>query len=221
MSNVGQNIKEILQELPEGVKLVAVSKTKPISLIQEAYNSGQRIFGENKVGELIEKATELPNDIEWHFIGHLQRNKVKSLLPYTALIHGVDSPRLFREINKHSGNMNKTQNILLQVHIAEEDTKFGFEEEELLDFLEEEDVKNAENICISGLMGMATNTEDEMQVRREFDKLRTIFLKLQQGYFKDSPQFKELSMGMSGDYKIALKESSTMVRIGSAIFGSR
>lgn len=221
MSNVGQNIVQILKELPEGVKLVAVSKTKPASLIQEAYDSGHRIFGENKAGELVEKATELPNDIEWHFIGHLQRNKVKALLPHAALIHGVDSPRLFREINKRAGNIDKTQNILLQVHIAEESSKFGFEEQELLDFLEEADIKNAENICICGLMGMATNTEDEVQVQREFANLRSIFSRLKQGYFKDSPNFKELSMGMSGDYKIALKENSTMVRIGSAIFGAR
>ena len=215
--SIKENLSSILKNLPKSVTLVAVSKTKPIPELQQAYDEGQRIFGENRVQEMTEKWEKMPKDIEWHMIGHLQRNKVKYMAEYVSLVHGVDSPRLLKEINKQAEKYNRTIPCLLQVHIAEEDTKFGFDEKELLDLVENEEFKGYNHIKIKGLMGMATFTEDMDQVRREFKSLHSLFEKLKSNY----PDFSILSMGMSGDYKIAIEEGSTMVRVGSSIFGSR
>lgn len=215
--SIKENLLAIKNTIPESVTLVAVSKTKPISYLQEAYDQGQRVFGENRVQEMTEKWENLPKDIKWHMIGHLQRNKVKYMAEYVSLVHGVDSPRLLAEINKQAKKHNRIIPCLLQVHIAEEDTKFGFNEEELLDLVDNEEFKAFENVKIEGLMGMATFTDNMEQVRREFSSLKSLFVKLQSTY----SDFTTLSMGMSGDYKIAIEEGSTMVRIGSSIFGSR
>ncbi|CAG2531448.1 hypothetical protein MAR621_01974 [Maribacter dokdonensis] len=215
--SIKENLLAVKQTIPNSVTLVAVSKTKPISDIQEAYDQGQRIFGENRVQEMTEKWEKMPKDIEWHMIGHLQRNKVKYMAEYVSLVHGVDSPRLLAEINKQAEKHNRTIPCLLQVHIAEEDTKFGFNEEELLDLVRNENFKSHKNVKIVGLMGMATFTENMDQVRREFKSLHSLYLKLKSEY----ADFTTLSIGMSGDYQIAIEEGSTMVRIGSSIFGSR
>ncbi|WP_282180050.1 YggS family pyridoxal phosphate-dependent enzyme [Maribacter stanieri] len=215
--SIKENLLAVTNTIPNSVTLVAVSKTKPMSLIQEAYDEGQRIFGENRVQEMTEKWQEMPKDIKWHMIGHLQRNKVKYMAEYVSFVHGVDSPRLLAEINKQAEKHNRVISCLLQVHIAEEDTKFGFNEEELLDLVANEEFKAFKNVKIVGLMGMATFTENMDQVRREFASLKSLFTKLKSNY----TDFNTLSMGMSGDYKIAIEEGSTMVRIGSSIFGSR
>jgi pyridoxal phosphate enzyme (YggS family) len=215
--SIKENLLAIKKNIPDTVTLVAVSKTKPMSYIQEAYDEGQRVFGENRVQEMTEKWESLPKDIEWHMIGHLQRNKVKYMAEYVSLVHGVDSPRLLAEINKQAEKHNRVISCLLQVHIAEEDTKFGFNEEELLDLVANEEFKAFKNVKIVGLMGMATFTDNMDQVRREFASLKTLFTKLKINY----ADFTILSMGMSGDYNIAIEEGSTMVRIGSSIFGSR
>ncbi|RIV32945.1 YggS family pyridoxal phosphate-dependent enzyme [Flagellimonas lutimaris] len=215
--SVKDNLNKIKSELPEGVTLVAVSKTKPNEDILEAYEAGQRVFGENKVQEMVQKWEDLPKDIEWHMIGHLQRNKVKYMAEFVSLIHGVDSPRLLKEINKHAKKHDRVIPCLLQIHIAEEDTKFGLDEKELNELINSDVFKAMENIKIVGLMGMATFTKDEKQVRREFAQLKSMFdaLKTKLSYISI------LSMGMSGDYNIAIEEGSTMVRIGSSIFGAR
>jgi len=215
--SVKDNLNKIKSELPEGVTLVAVSKTKPNEDILEAYEAGQRVFGENKVQEMVQKWEDLPKDIEWHMIGHLQRNKVKYMAEFVSLIHGVDSPRLLKEINKHAKKHDRVIPCLLQIHIAEEDTKFGLDEKELNELIDSDVFKAMENIKIVGLMGMATFTKDEKQVRREFAQLKSMFdaLKTKLSYISI------LSMGMSGDYNIAIEEGSTMVRIGSSIFGAR
>lgn len=215
--SIKDNLLAIKNTIPDSVTLVAVSKTKPNSYIQEAYDTGQRIFGENRVQEMTEKWENMPKDIEWHMIGHLQRNKVKYMAEYVSLVHGVDSPRLLSEINKQAEKHNRVISCLLQVHIAEEDTKFGFNEEELLDLVANEEFKAFKNVKIVGLMGMATFTDNMDQVRREFASLKLLFNKLKNNY----TDFATLSMGMSGDYQIAIEEGSTMVRIGSSIFGSR
>lgn len=215
--SIAENLKSILNDLPESVTLVAVSKTKPISDLQEAYDEGQRIFGENRVQEMTEKWEKMPKDIEWHMIGHLQRNKVKYMAEYVSLVHGVDSPRLLKEINKQAEKNGRTISCLLQVHIAEEDSKFGFDEKELLELVDNEEFKQYKHVKIKGLMGMATFTDNKEQVRREFKGLAALYSKLKSSY----PHFSILSMGMSGDYQIAIEEGSTMVRIGSSIFGSR
>ncbi|MEX2335818.1 MAG: YggS family pyridoxal phosphate-dependent enzyme [Fulvivirga sp.] len=219
--DIKNNIKKIQERLTnKSCRLVAVSKTKPASLVQQAYNDGLRIFGENKVQELSEKAEQLPKDIEWHMIGHLQRNKVKYIAPFVALIHSVDSLKLLQEINKQAKKNRRTIDCLLQVHIAEEETKFGLSENEVIDVLHSEELAKMENIKIVGLMGMATFTRDENQIRKEFKSLKTIFDKA--GQIATPPHsMKELSMGMSGDYEIAIEEGSTLIRVGSAIFGER
>ena len=219
--SVQENLIELKRSLPEGVTLVAVSKTKPAEVIMEAYTAGQRAFGENKAQELIAKHPELPEDIEWHFIGHLQTNKVKFLVPFVHMIHGVDSFKLLREINKRASPENKNIKCLLQFHIAEEETKFGLSLEEAEELLAEMEKQELKNVHICGVMGMATFTEDEQQVRKEFRHLREIFLTLKSGHFAADEQFREISMGMSNDYLIAVEEGSTMVRIGTAIFGER
>lgn len=215
--SIKENLLAVTNTIPNSVTLVAVSKTKPMSLIQEAYDEGQRIFGENRVQEMTEKWQKMPKDIKWHMIGHLQRNKVKYMAEYVSLVHGVDSPRLLAEINKQAEKHNRIISCLLQVHIAEEDTKFGFNEEELLELVSNEEFKTYKHIKIEGLMGMATFTDNMDQVRREFKSLKELYAKLKNNY----TDFNTLSMGMSGDYKIAIEEGSTMVRIGSSIFGSR
>ena len=220
--DIKNNIKKI-QDFLSGkpARLVAVSKTKPADLIQKAYDEGLRIFGENKAQELSEKHEVLPKDIEWHMIGHLQRNKVKYIAPFVALIHSVDSLRLLKEIDKQAEKNDRILDCLLQVHIAEEDTKFGLSEEELKEMLASPEFKALKNIRVVGLMGMATFTEDQDQIRREFKSLKNIFDKLAHLETPANVSMEELSMGMSGDYEIALEEGSTLVRVGSAIFGER
>jgi PLP dependent protein len=201
--------------------LVAVSKTKPIAAIQEAYEAGIRDFGENKVQELVEKQAQLPADIHWHMIGHLQRNKVKYLAPFVHLIHGVDSYRLLKEINKQGKKVNRIIPCLLQIHIAKEESKFGFDEQEIEDMLADENIHQLTHVKVKGLMGMATFTENEDVIRSEFKGLKSLMDKLKGKNLPDSFDLQEISMGMSGDYLIAQEEGSTMVRIGSAIFGAR
>ncbi len=215
--SIKENLAEIKANLPEGVTLVAVSKTKPNEAILEAYEAGQRVFGENKVQDMVQKWEALPKDIEWHMIGHLQRNKVKYMAESVTLIHGVDSLKLLKEIDKQAQKHNRVIPCLLQMHIAEEDTKFGLDEDELNALLASSEFKQMKHVKIMGLMGMATFTDNENQVRKEFSRLKSLFenLKLQ------LPEISILSMGMSGDYGIAITEGSTMVRIGSSIFGAR
>lgn len=211
------NLDKIKFQLPVGVTLVAVSKTKPNEAIMEAYEAGQRVFGENKVQEMVQKWETLPKDIEWHMIGHLQRNKVKYMAEFVSLIHGVDSLKLLKEIDKQAQMHNRIIPCLLQMHIAEEDTKFGMDESELNELINSEEFKGMKNIKIVGLMGMATFTSNENQVRKEFAHLKILFENLKQKL----PDISILSMGMSGDFDIAVEEGSTMVRVGSSIFGVR
>ncbi|MBT0608610.1 YggS family pyridoxal phosphate-dependent enzyme [Aequorivita echinoideorum] len=215
--NISENIKEFYSELPQNVTLVAVSKTKPVSDLMEAYNAGQRIFGENKIQEMAGKWQEMPKDIQWHMIGHVQRNKVKYMAPFVSLVHAVDSLKLLKEINKEAKKNDRTINCLLQIKIAEEDSKFGMDEADAADLLASEEIKKFQNIKIVGLMGMATFTDDEEQVKSEFQHLKQIYDKFK----TKNPDLNILSMGMSGDYKIAIENGSNMVRVGSAIFGER
>lgn len=219
--DIAKKIEYIAGTLPAGVKLIAVSKKKPAGDIETAYRWGQRAFGENWVQELTEKHLVLPQDIEWHMIGHLQTNKVKYIAPFVTLIHAVDSMKLLSEINKEAFKHQRTIDCLLQFHIAEEETKFGFSGQEAAELLESEAYRQLQNVRITGVMGMATNTGNDKQVRKEFGHLKEIFEHLKQQYFEGYPSFRELSMGMSGDYLIAVEEGSTMVRIGSSIFGDR
>ncbi|KOS06632.1 alanine racemase [Flavobacterium akiainvivens] len=219
--SIANNLAEIKASLPPHVTLVAVSKTKPVADLMEAYNAGQRIFGENKVQEMVAKWEEMPKDIQWHMIGHVQTNKVKYMAPFVSLIHGVDSLKLLIEINRQAARYRKVINCLLQVHIAEEETKFGLSEEELNALLTSEEFKQMQNIRITGLMGMATFTDDNEQVKKEFSRLKTIFDRLSEEPATPNLQPATLSMGMSGDYPLAIACGSTMVRIGSSIFGSR
>lgn len=221
MSLIAENIEKIKSTLPPNVKLIAVSKTKPVSDIQKAYDAGQRVFGENKVQELVSKFDALPKDIEWHMIGHLQSNKVKYMAHFVSLIHGVDSLNLLKEINKQAQKNNRIQNVLLQFHIAQEETKFGFSYNEAEAMLLSEDFKKLENTVVSGVMGMASFTEDKNQIHAEFKILKSYFDQLKSQFFADAESFSEISMGMSGDYQIAIEEGSTMVRVGSSIFGGR
>ena len=218
--SISENILKIKSKLPEGVSLVAVSKTKPISDLLEAYNIGQRIFGENKIQEMASKYNEMPKDIAWHMIGHIQRNKVKYMAPFVSLIHGVDSLRLLTEINKQALKNNRIIDCLLQVKIAAEENKFGLSENEVLNLLASEEIKNFQNIKIVGLMGMATFTDNQEQLQKEFEMLKCVFDNLTH---RKSSNFnlKTLSMGMSDDYHIAIKNGSTMIRVGSSIFGKR
>ena len=220
--SIAQNLNNIKSQLPEGVTLVAVSKTKPISDLMEAYEAGQRVFGENYVQELVDKHEQMPNDIEWHFIGHLQSRKAKLIVPFVSLIHGVDSLKLLEEINKQAQKNNRIVDCLLQVHIAEEESKFGLNEQELDEILKQvqNDNENFKNIRIVGLMGMATFTDNLNQIEKEFKQLKTIFDKYKQ-IDTINIKLQSLSMGMSGDYQLAISCGSTMVRIGSSIFGTR
>ena len=221
MTSPSERIRSIKQELPEGVRLVAVSKYHPASMIQDAYDGGQRIFGESHVQELVAKYKMLPKDIEWHFIGHLQTNKVKQLAPFVSLIHAVDSEHLLREIDKQAKRCGRAVHVLLQVHIAREETKYGFSPDELLCFMERGDWRQYGNVCIAGLMCMATNTDDADLIASEFERVWKLFREIKERYFGERTTFCERSWGMSDDYSIALRHGSTMVRIGSLIFGER
>jgi len=215
--SIAENLKKIKDGLPAHVELVAVSKTKSNAEIMEAYDAGHRIFGENKVQEMTEKWSELPKDIQWHMVGHVQRNKVKHMAPYVSLIQGVDSLKLLKEINKQGRKHNRVIPCLLQIHIAKEETKFGFDEQELQALIVEEDFQDLKHVEIKGLMGMATFTDKEEVIRGEFHSLKFMFDSLK----TILPGITVLSMGMSGDYRIAIEEGSNMVRIGSSIFGER
>lgn len=219
--SIASQLQQIKKTLPTSVQLVAVSKTKPIANIEEAYQTGQRIFGENKVQELQTKYPALPKDIQWHMIGHLQSNKVKYIAPFIDLIHGVESFKLLKEINKQALKNDRIIPVLLQFHIAKESSKFGLNLEEAKLILENEQYKEFNNVQVVGIMGMATFTDNNTQVKNEFSSLKSIFDFLKTNYFSDSLTFKEISMGMSGDYQLAIQEGSTMVRVGSSIFGER
>ncbi len=213
--NIAENTTTLLQEIPEHVQLVAVSKTKPNKQIMEAYQAGQRVFGENKIQEMVAKYESLPKDIQWHMIGHVQSNKVKYMAPFVHLIHGVDSLKLLKEINKQGAQHHRCIDCLLQLHIAQESSKFGFSEAEALEALSFS--QTLENLKVVGLMGMATFTEDQDQISREFKRLKNFFDK----FAPDFPQLQVLSMGMSGDYPLAIAQGSNMIRVGSKIFGVR
>lgn len=220
--SIAANISSLKGELDTiKVKLIAVSKTKSIEEINEAYQAGQRDFGENQVQELVEKEAQLPKDINWHLIGHLQTNKVKSIAPFIAMIHSVDSLKLLQEINKQALKNNRVIDCLLQIYIADEDTKFGLGFDEVIELLRSEEFAELKNVRIVGLMGIATNTENPKLISEEFYELKTLFKGIKQTYFRKEDYFKELSMGMSSDYKIAIEQGSTMVRLGSTIFGKR
>jgi pyridoxal phosphate enzyme (YggS family) len=218
---IADRIKEITSTLPATVSLIAVSKTKPVSDLQEAYDAGQRAFGENKVQELVDKAEVLPKDIQWHLIGHLQTNKVKYIAPFVHLIHAVDSLKLLVEINKQAEKNERIIDVLLQFHIAQEETKFGLSLEEAQELIESNAFQSCQHIRVVGIMGMASFVDDEQQIHREFQTLKGVFDQLKVTKFKGNTYFKEISMGMSGDYQIAIEEGSTMIRVGSSIFGGR
>jgi pyridoxal phosphate enzyme (YggS family) len=217
---IGQRLNAIRSEMPPHCRLIAVSKTHPVETILKAYETGHRIFGENKVQEMGPKAEAMPKDIEWHMIGTLQRNKVKYIAPFVSMIHSVDGAELLREVNKQAQKANRIIPCLLQIHIAKEETKFGFSPDEVLTFLSSGVCKELKNVRITGLMGMATFTENTSQIREEFKSLRSLFDKIKDHAFPQV-EMKELSMGMSSDYRIAMEEGSTLVRIGTSIFGSR
>jgi pyridoxal phosphate enzyme (YggS family) len=219
--DIQANLKEVLDQLPEGVRLVAVSKFHPNEAIEEAYKVGQRIFGESREQELSTKYETLPKDIEWHFIGHLQTNKVKYIAPYIAMIHAVDSYKLLAEIDKQAAKYNRVIPCLLEIHIAQEESKYGFTFDTCRQMLEEGGWKQLKHVCIAGVMGMGTNTDDEKEVEKEFRSLADFFKSLKQDYFSQTDSFKEISMGMSHDYQIAIKCGTTLVRVGSKIFGER
>lgn len=218
---IRQNLLNFISTITENVQLVAVSKTKPVEAVQEAYDAGQRVFGENKVQDLVAKAPQLPDDIDWHFIGHMQTNKVKYIAPFVKMIHAVDSFKLLKEINKQAAKHNRVIDCLLQFHIAEESTKFGLNLNEAEEILGNNELENLKNIRITGVMGMATFTNDMQQVRIEFKHLAKYMAILKNKFFNNKPYFKDISMGMSGDYKIAIEEGSTMIRVGTIIFGER
>jgi pyridoxal phosphate enzyme (YggS family) len=221
MSTIQANLKEVLSELPAGVRLVAVSKFHPNEALEAAYAAGQRIFGESHVQEMTQKYETLPKDIEWHFIGHLQTNKVKYMAPYVSMIHAIDSYKLLAEVNKQAAKVNRIIPCLLQIHVAQEETKFGFTFDECRELLEAGEWKTLKNIHIAGIMGMASNVDDNEQIKSEFCSLNRFFKEIKQAYFADSEDFKEISMGMSHDYPLAVEAGSTLVRVGSKIFGER
>lgn len=221
MSVISDQIKIITETLPDGVELVAVSKFHPVEALKEAYDAGQRIFGESRVQEISQKRLLMPDDVQWHFIGHLQTNKVRQLVPYVSLIHSVDSIKLLESINAESARIGRVVDVLLQLHVAQEETKFGFTCEDCVDLVDKGVLDRLPNVRVCGVMGMATNTDDMVKVREEFKSIKNVFDTLKQRYFADKPYFKEISMGMSDDYHIAMEEGSTLVRIGTTIFGSR
>ena len=214
-------IRSITSQLPEGTRLVAVSKYHPAEAVRGAYDAGCRIFGESHVQELREKQQILPEDIEWHFIGHLQTNKVKYIAPFVSLIHAIDTPHLLREVEKQAAKCGRVIPCLLQLHVAQEETKFGFTPDECMEFLSEGEWRQMTHVRLSGIMCMATNTDDEEQIRGEFRRAHDFFLKAKEQFFADADSFCECSMGMSDDWKIAVSEGSTLIRVGTAIFGPR
>lgn len=219
--SISSILSSIKTDLPEHVRLVAVSKFHPVEMIEEAYHAGQRIFGENHVQEMTQKHELLPKDIEWHFIGHLQTNKVKYIAPFVSLIHSVDSFKLLKEINKQAEKSQRVISCLLQIHIAQEETKFGFSFDECRTMLQEEDWKTLTHVQLCGVMGMATFTDDVQEVRNEFRSLKKFFDEIKENYFSNNDAFHEISMGMTDDYPIAIEEGSTLIRIGTKIFGER
>lgn len=221
MSSITENLKQVWNELPKDVRLVAISKFHPNEAILEAYEAGQRIFGESKVQEMTRKHEQLPKDIAWHFIGHLQTNKVKYIAPYVSLIHSIDSIHLLTEVNKQAAKARRVIDCLLQIHIAQEETKFGFTPDECRMLLSDGQWKAMSSIRLCGLMGMATNTDNMEQVQQEFNDLHALFKEIQTTWMSDAPWFKELSMGMTHDYPQAIRAGSTLVRIGTRIFGER
>lgn len=221
MSHIDENLKELSRKVPQNVQVVAVTKTRADREVMEAYASGHRAFGENKVQEIREKQPRLPNDIQWHFIGHLQTNKVKYIAPFVDLIHSADRLKVLKEINKQAARFQRIIPCLLQFHIAEEESKFGFSMEEVEAMLNSSSFPAMKNIRLDGVMGMATFTTDMDKIRREFRQLKGYYNQLKEKYFANTPHFKEISMGMTNDYSVAIEEGSTMVRIGSAIFGPR
>lgn len=221
MHGIPGKIKSINASLPEWVKLVAVSKFHPVESLHAAYDAGQRIFGESRVQELAQKNSVMPNDVQWHFIGHLQTNKVRQLVPYVSLIHSIDSLRLLECVNTEAAKIDRVVDVLLQLHVAKEETKFGFTCEECLALVASGKVDELKNVRICGVMGMATNTDDMDEVRAEFKAIKGVFDELKNNYFKDKDYYKEISMGMSDDYHVAIEEGSTLVRIGTTIFGNR
>ncbi len=218
--SIAQNLELILSNIPKHVTLVAVSKTKPVGDIMEAYNAGQRIFGENKIQEMVDKHNQMPKDIQWHMIGHVQRNKVKYMAEFVSLIHGVDSFKLLKEINKQAKKHDRIINCLLQIKIADEDSKFGMSVNDTKHILQSEALKELKHICVTGVMGMATFTDDTNQIKREFNQLKSVFDELKTLQTKNC-QLQTVSMGMSGDYQLAIDCGSTMIRVGSSIFGTR
>lgn len=221
MTEIGKKIREYCDELPQGVRLVAVSKFHPVEALREAYDAGQRIFGESRVQEIQVKHREMPEDVQWHFIGHLQTNKVRQLVPYVTLIHSVDSLRLLECVDGEARRIGRTVDVLLQLHVARETTKFGLTPEECVALAESGAIERLANVRVCGVMGMATNTDDERAIRAEFRQIRHTFDELRRGCFAGAPWFAEVSMGMSDDYRIAIEEGSTLVRIGTSIFGER
>jgi hypothetical protein len=221
MSSIAENISILKLQIPQSVKLIAVSKTKPVSDINEAYDAGQRYFGENRVHELLNKKDLLPADIEWHLIGHLQTNKVKLIVPYVSMIQSIDSFKLLDVVNREAMKINRVIDCLLQLHIATEETKSGFSKDDLITDLGSDDFGSMRNVRICGVMGMATFTSDTNQIHKEFHYLNDCFHSIRDSYFSSDISFKEISMGMSDDYRIAIEEGSTMLRIGSLIFGER
>ena len=221
MSSIARNLKEVLAQLPEGVRLVAVSKYHPVSVLREAYDAGQRLFGESHVQELQQKVAQMPDDVEWHFIGHLQTNKVKYLARYVAMIHAVDSMKLLREIDKQAAKAGRCIDVLLELHIAEEETKYGFSVEDCRQLMADGEWRELTHVRIRGLMMMASNTDDTRQIRQEMQQALDLFNELKQQYFADDDSFDERSWGMSHDFGIAVETGSTLVRVGTSIFGER
>lgn len=219
--SIASNILQLKSTLPAGVTLIAVSKFHPAEAIEEAYAAGHRVFGESKAQEMTAKYEQLPKDIEWHFIGHLQTNKIKYIAPFVHTIHSMDSYKLLQEVDKQAARFNRTIRVLLQVHVAEEETKFGFSPGECLELVRSGALDSLSHLAINGIMGMATNTDNETQIRKEFHTLHALFSELKNGYFSKKELFTELSMGMSHDYALAIQEGSTMIRVGSLIFGDR
>lgn len=218
---IGEQITRLRKELPEGVSLLAISKYQPIEALQKAYDAGQRMFGENHIQEMAAKAASLPKDIQWHFTGHVQTNKIKYMAPFVNLIHAVDSFRLLREIDKHAAKHERCIDCLLQIHIAQEETKYGLTVDECRHLLANEPWRELQHVRITGLMAMGSNTDDMEQVRSEFKQIKNLFDELKEKYFPDEPSFCQISEGMTDDYPIAIEEGSTIVRIGSMIFGER
>lgn len=221
MINVKENIRKLQDSLPKGVGLVAVSKFHPVELLRESYDAGQRIFGESRAQELLQKVGQMPDDVKWHFIGHLQTNKVRAIVPYVAMIHSIDSEKLLRVVDSEAERAGRVVDVLLQLHVAQEETKYGMTADECVAMVESGVLAELTHVRVCGVMGMATNTDDENEIRAEFRKIKQVFDLLHEGCLHDSDCFREISMGMSDDYQIAVEEGSTLVRVGHSIFGER